>query len=251
MNKYAKIKLVKDLCLNTEENILVRSIDDLNCEFISVRNDFSLRTFYHADSGFKKAPHYPVINKRNLYRVAPKLLQRGLWLIPADIIDPRDCLFRGAAIKTDHKIIAEIKAGPGTVRTVTRDLDIDYRIECEVNSRGFLIKKVKEFTSITDAFIKSNQFCYNGCEYYSLGEEYDEFTYNAEDISPSLIIKIDTCLFHMRHANVDDCCFEFSYYKKPIGWVPECFICWEVDFFGENSPLDRYNYLWSRYERIY
>jgi len=218
MNKYAKIKLVKDFYLNTEENILVRNMEDLDCEFISVRNNFSLRTFYHKDPGFKKAPHYPTIDIRGLFKVAPDLLRQGLWLIPADIIDPRDCLFRGAAIKTDDKIIAEIKVGSGTVRTVTRDLDIDYRIECGNDCFDFMITKVNKRIQI-------QKFRY-------------DFYYH-----------VYLCLFHFINADVNNCCFEFSYYNKPIGWVPEQFICWEVDFFGEDSPVNRYNYLWSRYER--
>ena len=126
MNKYERIQFVKRIGLNTEENILIKPNTDIKEYFNFLKNldEFSLRTFRKDD---KITPHYPIISKKNLIPKINELQKSGYNLILATPINPKDCKFAGAAWKTLDKIVIEIANGPGTVRRVTHNNEIDKR----------------------------------------------------------------------------------------------------------------------------
>ncbi len=129
-NKFQRVQLPRQLGLNAENSVLVRSMTALRSSpFVKKRNKFSVRTYY-SENETKKSPHLVTTSEKTLFKKAPKLFKDGLWLIVADKIDAKDCEFRGCIWITDkNKAIVEIAVGPGTVRTVTNKTKIDLRYE--------------------------------------------------------------------------------------------------------------------------
>jgi hypothetical protein len=199
MNKYERIQYVRRLNLNTENSIAVRKQSDLYRQFINERKYFSVRTCYWDETGIDEkkvinTPHHPVVTKRQLFKLAPKLFKRKLTLIVADVIDPKDALFAGCALKDKHHFWIEIAYGPVTVRRVTHECVIDFS------------KKVGLHTKI-----KANE-----CEFYE---------------------ELNICLDYFRKVMLSHIIFEFSWYKKHIGWNNEHFVCWEITSDGsEDAP---------------
>lgn len=130
MNKWQRIRLVRQLGLNTEESILIEPEQvslAKTCEFISERETFSLRTFNTNDNSYH--PHYPVISKKRLDKVMPELLEKGFSIILANCINPKDAEFAGCGYKRGRSVTLEVKYGAVTVRKVTHDGDIDKTIQ--------------------------------------------------------------------------------------------------------------------------
>lgn len=130
LNKFEQILLVKRLGLNTEDSVLVKSIDDFSWlwEFVDNEPAISLRTMHPSDNHVK-TPHYPFVLKQDAERRIREVLDLGFYGIVARPIDPKDTLFAGAALIEDSfKICLELANGPCTVRRVTHEGFIDYRI---------------------------------------------------------------------------------------------------------------------------
>lgn len=130
LNKWQRIRLVRQLGLNTEESILVepgtsRKIPDY--KFINSQELFSLRTFNNNDNSFH--PHHPVISKKQLLRLAPKLLRDGFSLIIAKCVDPKLAELAGCGYKRGKSVTLEVKYGAVTVRKITHDGDIDKTVQ--------------------------------------------------------------------------------------------------------------------------
>jgi len=126
MNKYERIKFVKDIGLNTEENMLINPnthpADYLN--FLNRFNECSIRTFKENEL---KTPHYPIIDKTDAIKRIKDLQRLNYNIILATPINPKDCEFAGAALQSESQLVIEIAYGPGTVRRVTHDNQIDKR----------------------------------------------------------------------------------------------------------------------------
>jgi hypothetical protein len=150
-NKYERIEFVRELGLNTEENILVRPNDNfyLNSKqfgaFFKGLNQVSIRTFY--DNSKLNTIHYPIIGIGEVENIVKTLQKNNLNAIIATPIDPKDCEFAGTCLKDGHTLVFELADGPGTVRRVTRqsvldrryylpgllDNTIDYRVNYAIN----------------------------------------------------------------------------------------------------------------------
>ncbi len=130
-NKYERIQFVKDLGINTEENILIKPTECLDkyLEFCSKYEEYSLRTFYLDD---KSCPHFPVLKQKELMNKIPELQKQGLYLIPATVINPKDCELAGCCAITQNKIFVEIAYGQVTVRKVSHDGIIDKFYDVDV-----------------------------------------------------------------------------------------------------------------------
>ena len=129
MNKYDKILLVRQLGLNTEDNMLVKSEDQLDemWSFVGAELAISLRTMHPTDNHIK-TPHYPFVLKQDIEARVREVLGSGFYGIVAHPINPEDAILAGAALIEDGKIHIELANGPCTVRRVTHDGIIDYMV---------------------------------------------------------------------------------------------------------------------------
>ena len=179
MNKYERIEFVRELGLNTEENILIKPDESITIyqDFIEQESEFSIRTFRGDDL---KTPHCPIVKKSELYTILDILQKDNYDIILARPINPKDCEFAGAIRKTLDSVIVEIADGPCTVRRVTHEGIIDKRYVLDYFKRG-----------TTD-------------------------------------YKINSCLSEINKTGLTDVIFEFSYYKIPVGYKNQNFICWEI-----------------------
>jgi hypothetical protein len=130
-NKYERIQYVRELGFNTEENILVRPTDNSSIykDFIKKYKRISLRTFNDLDN--LVTPHFPILTLDEALIKIPELQHKNIYCIVATPIDPKDCKFCGAAMKTGLQLFVDIADGPGTVRRVTHDGKIDRRYVLE------------------------------------------------------------------------------------------------------------------------
>ena len=126
-NKFERIQFVRDLDFNTEENILINpeDSDDKHLKFLKNLDECSIRTFNELDG--QSCPAYPIVKKEEAIKLIKSLKQKKYNIILATPINPADCLFAGAVMKSGDKIITEIANGPGTVRRVTHEGKIDKR----------------------------------------------------------------------------------------------------------------------------
>lgn len=123
MNKYDKIRALRDMNLNTENS------------FLAVNNNyelpkyayFSLRTQWTNPAKQQKTPHCPWIKRSRVRKTVKELLKNGLEVIIAQGINPDNALFAGCVMKKRSVYVVEIAQGLGTVRRVTHDHQIDER----------------------------------------------------------------------------------------------------------------------------
>lgn len=128
LNKYQRIEFVKNLGLNTEDNILIRKDDVIkNNKFIALHDNFSVRTFFDYETNLN-TEHYPVVAKNNLISLLKNLQIKGLNIILAVQINPKDAEYAGVCLFLHDKIIFEILHGCVTVRDITRNYKTDTRI---------------------------------------------------------------------------------------------------------------------------
>jgi len=180
LNKYERIEKVRLLGLNTEENILVKpdSKSIIYQTFLKDLDKCSIRTFRNDEHN---VPHYPILTKEEALNIIPILQKQEYNCIVATPIDPKDCEFAGACLKTIDELIIEIADGPGTVRRVTHESKID---------RSYTIP------------------------IYSIQKTSD--------------LKVNQCIAKFKNVYLNNIIFEFSWYKIPVGYNYENFICWEV-----------------------
>lgn len=179
-NKFQRIELVRACGLNTEENILITPNTDVKdyIKFLNPLDFCSIRTFRNNEV---KTPFYPFILKDDALKIISNLQNQGYSVILSTPINPKDCMFAGAAWQTADALIIEIVHGPGTVRRVTHENIID--------------------------------------NIYTLNNFLNEKTDN---------ILLNKCIEQFRKTNLKNVIFEFSWYKIPVGYKKENFICWEI-----------------------
>lgn len=220
MNKFERTRYPRQFDLNSEDNILVTCTKDVKQDWFDLYKEFSVRTFYPKDM-IKKTIHIPIIDANSLLNkkngIIWQLLNNGLYVIPAAPVNPKDCIFRGGALKTDNKIIAEIALGSGTVRTVT------HRGYIDVIATSIITRQAKKVIITKEI--------------------------NTENMV--LAKQLEDCLLKFHLANIDNVIFEFSYYSKKVGYKKEQFICWEITSMGNKPIINDIYYdarLWDRYK---
>ena len=191
MNKFERIQVVRALGLNTEVNVLVTSPQDwaANASFLSAHSEYSLRTF-RREGDRRPEPHFPLIGADELKGRYEELLEKGLSLIIAEPIDPAYAEIAGCLmVQADH-LVAEVAHGPGTVRRVTHDGQIDavYQLLRTTSSSG--------------------------------DPRVDESAREARQA----LRRITERPFYELQGVI----FEFSWYSKGIGWKNEPLIFWEI-----------------------
>jgi hypothetical protein len=128
LNKYGRIRFLRNLDVNTEESILVTpdtKSADLD-KFIKDLTSVSVRTFEPKLDKIK-TPHFPIIKVSELPDILDKVFEGGFHAIVATPIDPKDCLLAGTIWKQSMGGWIELAKGPCTVRRVTHDSVVDYR----------------------------------------------------------------------------------------------------------------------------
>lgn len=146
-NKYERIKFVRNLGYNTEENILVNTEDTIKKyqPFLKKLKHCSIRTFNEFDS--MACPAHPILTKNKAYELIPKLQTQGYNVILATPINPKDCLFAGATRKTLDELVTEIANGPGTVRRITHEGKVDERYIGSKTSNLYLNNCLSEISN--------------------------------------------------------------------------------------------------------
>jgi hypothetical protein len=231
MNKFERTRYPRKFGLNTEDNILIASSQDIkditknalggdDCfdHWFDASKGFSIRTFYPYTTN-RKTIHIPTIDKYDMiqHRVLEELLAKGLYVILAKQIDPKECAFRGCALKKNGEIRIEIAEGPGTVRTVTHEGIIDVVATCKVSCSASGTNIIK--------------------------------TINKQGVR--LYKQLEDCFSKFQIADIDNVIFEFSYYKREVGYLFHNFICWEITHTGDNNIVDDvyYNrFCWDRFK---
>jgi len=133
MNKYERIKLVRDLGLNTEDNMLVTPATNINdlITFILQLDEVSVRVF-DPDHDGRLTPHYPIVKIAELKKTLEKIFINDFYAIVAKPIDPQfaelaGCIWKETDLMNHKSFTIELAKGPCTVRKVTHDGIVDYR----------------------------------------------------------------------------------------------------------------------------
>lgn len=134
MNKFSRIQVVRDLGLNTEDNMLVTPSTNINdlITFILQLNEVSVRVFdpIHED---RPTPHYPIVKIAELKDTLTRIFANSFYAIVAKPIDPQFAELAGCIHKSEvpfsrrSTYIIELAKGPCTTRKVTHDGIVDYR----------------------------------------------------------------------------------------------------------------------------
>lgn len=123
MNKYQKIRILKDLDLNTEDSVLISDVKD-KCPY---KGKISIRTQWRDEQRQDKTPHVPICDSSEFGMYKKEFLAAGLELIVSEGIDPKDAALAGCIMRNENNYVVEIAMGPGTVRRVTHRHLIDAR----------------------------------------------------------------------------------------------------------------------------
>ncbi len=191
MNKFDRIQILKVLGLNTEESILISSVEDWcnSEEFLNRYEEYSVRTFRGPRYG-QSAPHFPIVSREELEADYKSLLEKGLKLIVAAPIDPKDAEMAGCLIYNAGVVSAEVALGPGTVRRVTSEGRVDLRAKSE--------------------------------EEEATGDPHLDAAMSEVRGAVRIIES------RLPDGNLDGLLFEFSWYSMPVGWKSERLIFWEL-----------------------
>lgn len=208
MNKWEKIDLVRKLGLNTEENILIQSVEP---DEISRLTNFVLRHKLSAVSirtmssdNMIKTPHYPLVKGEDVPSKIYSIIAENFSAIVATPIDPKDALLAGAVLKEDGKFYMEFARGRYTVRRVTHEGIIDISVIYD------------DFKETIDAPKKPN---------------IDEW--NLIEAIKAECLKIP----------FKKCVIELSYYNILVGYKKEHVIIWDISSNGtqeSRSEIDNY-----------
>jgi len=165
MNKYERIKLIRDLGINTEDNILFTPYIDVNdlMTFILNMNEVSVRVFDPKKDN-RKTPHYPIVKITELRKTLTEIFSQGFYAIVAKPIDPKDCLLAGTIWKQSLSGWIELAIGPCTVRRVTHDCVVDYRYNYPKDI--ILDDRIKEMLATVKGIRYEN--CIFELSYYSI-----------------------------------------------------------------------------------
>ena len=168
------------------------SVEDWNAhaQFLARYDKYSVRTFRGPRYG-QSAPHFPIIGREELERSYETLLRKGLSLIVATPIDPKEAELAGCLLYNADVVSAEVALGPGTVRRVTAEGLVDLSVKSE-----------RPGDTVGDARLDLAI-----CEVRKAAE---------------------TLRRRLPRPNLDGLQFEFSWYGKPVGWRNEQLIFWEL-----------------------
>lgn len=202
LNKFERIRLVRALGLNTQDDILVTSERDWQRQqaWLSKYGRFTVRTYQEATERSGTEPYFAVIDRHEFEPYRKKFLAEGWKLIIAEPIDPVDALLAGTILRDGNATEIDIVRGSGSV---TRQVTHDGRIDAHVVVRN------GELTG--DPL---------------LDEALDEIR-KTERRWPQL-------------DALRNVIYEFSYYNVEVGYKREHAIFWEITGYERMDPgLDR------------
>ncbi len=202
MNKFERVRLLRHLGLNTENSVLLQSLADVDREasFLSRFDHYSVRTFQR-DVDRMGEPHFPFVSKAEFDASCLPLLSEGYCLMVAEPVDPSDALFAGALLRSADGFLVEVATGPGTVRRVTHDGQIDVQLGVRDP------REIEDPVDIRDALLKITAL---------------EFRWRSDLI-------------------LTDVVYEFSVYRVPVGWKRQRSIFWEIrGLEGRDTELGRF-----------
>lgn len=198
MNKLQRIRVLRLLGLNTEEDILVQSEQDwqTNAAWLNQFTHYTVRTFREGPTE-QTEPYHAIISRADFAKRRHTLLRGGWKLIVAAPIDPTYAEFAGAILREGTLTQVEIARRPGAVvRMVTHEGLID---------KTYTVRDGRRLTGdqkVDDALRR---------------------VYEVEDRWSSV-----PALSHV--------IYEFSYYQIQVGWKREHAIFWEITGIDSVDP---------------
>jgi hypothetical protein len=198
MNKFERIRLIKALGLNTEEDILITSEEDWvrQSRWLNRFDAYTVRAF-RQDGVTGTDPYFAVIGREDFEPHRRDWLDRGLMLIIAEPVDPQYAEFAGTILRDGELTEVQIARGPGaTVRRVTHEGYIDDTYV--VRDRG----KSTGDPKVDEALRKVHE---------------------VEDRYPHL-------------SSLSHVIYEFSYYRTKVGYRKEHAIFWEITGIDRMDP---------------
>lgn len=202
VNKFERIRLVRHLGLNTEDSVLVESRPDLDKHSHFLAGlNRCSVRTFPRASAGHSKPHFPIVTRAEFQSSCVPLLDQGYSLIVAKPIDPTDATLAGRIVRRPSDFLVEVALGPGTTRRVTHEGRIDQALEL------------------------------SGPDDPRCGTEIAQ-ALNALTAA------------ERRWANklqLTDVQYEFSAYRRPVGWKDEHIIFWEIHGLGkQDEHLDRF-----------
>ncbi len=198
LTKFERIRLVRRLGLNTQNDILV-TCDvawQRNLEWLKQFDRYTVRSFREGPL-VGVEPYFAIIGATDFEKHRRPLLADGWQLIIAEGIDPKDAFLAGTILREGEVTEVDIVRGSGSVtRQVTHDGQID------------------------------DHFVVNGEDFTG-----DKFV----DEAISKIRELERCRQHL--SFLKKVIYEFSYYQPKVGYKRENAIFWEITGFDKMSDL--------------
>ncbi len=127
LTKFERIRLLRQLGLNTQDDILVRSVEDWTRQqnWLQRFDSYTVRTF-RPGPVLGREPYFAVISRSEFEAHWRDLLGQGWALVIAAGVDPKDALLAGTILRQNEVTEVDIVRGSGSVvRQVTHDGQID------------------------------------------------------------------------------------------------------------------------------
>ena len=190
LTKFERIRLVRQMGLNTQDDILVTAEEDWRAHrpWLDQFDAYTVRTFPREGSKGGAEPSFEIITRKEFDNHWRRLLAEGWNLIIAEPIDPKDAALAGAILRDGDWTEVEIVRGSGSiVRQVTHKGQVDERFRVQVGdwTTDFMID---------DALAK---------------------IWEAERKRPHLVA-------------LKSVIYEFSWYLPKVGYKRENAIFWEI-----------------------
>lgn len=198
LNKLERIRMVRALGLNTEDDVLIRNEEDWqrHWEWLDQHERFTVRSFREPAQRGGTEPYFAVIDRDEFEPHRKRLLLEGWQLIIAEPVDPVDALMAGTILREGDITEVEIVRGSGSVtRQVTHDGRIDARI------------------SVTNLDPSGDVLVDEALNKIRLTEE----AWPQFDVLRNVI-------------------YEFSYYQPRVGYKREHAIFWEITGYERMDP---------------
>ena len=198
MTKFERIRLVRELGLNTQNDILVRSEEEWRryLPWLDQFDGYTVRTFHHDQSRTDTAPCFEIIGKAEFEKHWRELLRDGWNLIIAEPIDPKEAEIAGAILRDQDWTDVEIVRGASpAVRQVTHEGRVDERFRVWG----------------------------------------DELTNNWMIDEALAKIREVECRFGWLEA-LKKVIYEFSYYRPKVGYKKDNLIFWEITGLDQIDP---------------
>ena len=198
LTKFERIRLVRRLGLNTQNDILITGEDDWqrNFEWLKQFDRYTVRSFREGPS-VGVEPYFAIIDAAAFEQHRQNLLDQGWELIIAEGVDPKEALLAGTILREGEVTEVDIVRGSGSVtRQVTHDGQID----------DHFVVNGEDFTG--DGFV----------------DEALSKIRELEQMKPNL-------------SFLKKVIYEFSYYQPEVGYKRENVIFWEITGFDKMSDL--------------